>query len=366
MSSPIVPSADDVGAGGGGTTGELELRRRLLNADGPIEEDEAARQKMKNAKVFREFNISRHDKTPPSGFDPDNASDSKSLGFTYLNCPISPMSYFAREGDLPMMRWLYTKGADTAADTREVDLDAHYWFPMYAASYSGQLDACKWLHAHGAAKDVQRTFINNTSSTLRQAFRTPGRRELSRWMILQGALSKDEEPSVLDINKMFQCISDNGDPEETENVLLLDWAREMHQTRISFLQFLNGTISPPEYSVSNLHRELAKRTRCESAADTVMSSMSPEQQRLLWEKLFPEIVQSPLKIFAGKHEIIRTVGDFAGVVHGQQAGIIRQLTERLPDFNFLSFKFNSHRRLDDIDESDIDEDYLSDDIEGDY
>ena len=51
-------------------------RRRLLDAGGPIEDDETARQKMRNAKVYeRRVNSAEGEYV---GFDPDNVEDVKS------------------------------------------------------------------------------------------------------------------------------------------------------------------------------------------------------------------------------------------------------------------------------------------------
>ena len=56
MSSPTLPSVGRAGATTGGkksAAGEPEpKRRRLLDAGGPIEDDETARQKMRDAKIY--------------------------------------------------------------------------------------------------------------------------------------------------------------------------------------------------------------------------------------------------------------------------------------------------------------------------
>lgn len=75
------------------------------------------------------------------GYDPDNVS-AKRGKYVYshsnaLTNLISPMGYFAGEGDLPMMRWLYVNGADTRDD------DVDFWFPTYAAAQGAKFDACK-------------------------------------------------------------------------------------------------------------------------------------------------------------------------------------------------------------------------------
>jgi hypothetical protein len=87
-------------------------RRRLLDAGGPIEDDETARQKMRDARVFKRGVDGTWDRY--DGFDPDNVSDVKSCRpETKMKKDIKPMGYFARRGDLRMMRWLYVNGADT-------------------------------------------------------------------------------------------------------------------------------------------------------------------------------------------------------------------------------------------------------------
>ena len=154
----MLPSVGRAGTtGGGGKKSAVaeepdSKRRRLLEAGGPVEDDEVARRKMREAKVYKlgvDGTLLEYD-----GFDPDNVADVKSLipydvHQTKDTC-IKPMAYFADEGDLPMMRWLYVNGADTR------NVDASYWFPMYQAARHGHLDVCKWLYEHGAAGDVKR------------------------------------------------------------------------------------------------------------------------------------------------------------------------------------------------------------------
>ena len=136
--------------------GEPELkRRRLLDAGGPVEDDETARQKMREAKVGEPGG-------EMTGFDPDNIDGLKTPdGTPYRVYEMSAMGYFSREGDLPMMRWLYVKGADT----RDENVKLH--FPMYLAAVRGHTGVCEWLHGHGAAQDVKRTTRTSTGTTHR-------------------------------------------------------------------------------------------------------------------------------------------------------------------------------------------------------
>ena len=129
-------------ANNGATEPEPETkRRRLLDAGGPIEDDETARQKMRDAQVY-ERGVDRTYRDWV-GFDPDNVADVKGTHPFDADRPgnnaIKPMGYFAKRGDLPMMRWLYVNGADTR------DVDVATYFPMYCAALMGRMEACKWL-----------------------------------------------------------------------------------------------------------------------------------------------------------------------------------------------------------------------------
>jgi hypothetical protein len=218
------------------------------------------------------------------------------------------MGYFAREGDLPMMRWLYVNGADTR------DVGVGCWFPMYAAADNARTEVGKWLFAHGAAKDIKRRTCElfssplgypNGESPLSVAF---GRRQespfsrcfFSRWLILNGALCKDDDSGELDIEIMKQDLGPRVGhfSRDKQRRLLLEWANDLHQARSSFLLFLSGALSAPQH---------AYRTRR----------------------------SSPLKILSGKAGVMELISDYTGgIVRGREAKIIRQLTEMLPKVDF--------------------------------
>jgi len=287
-------------------TSKPDLERRRRNAGGPIEDDETARQKMRDAKVFeRGGDGVRGDGTSPYlcvGFDPDNVADCKS-GSPFFSSEehdtIKPMAYFAGKGDLPMMRWLYVNGADT----RDEELLDYY--PMLVAARRGQMEVCKWLFAHGAAGDVKRRIIVDPPlgrSALTCAF---GREwpewpdlNLCKWLILNGALCKDDESGNLDIEIMRQDL----DPEHPnrhghvkEREALLEWANDLHRTRTSFLLFLSGALPPPEDA---------------SSTRRAISHVQP---------------------LDGEPGIRKLIGDYDGSVCGRQARIVRKLTELLPE-----------------------------------
>ena len=267
-------------------------RRRLLNAGGPVEDDETARQKMRDAKVYEVFQdgvagtIGMYD-----GFDPDDVADVKSFmcncGDWNFDSDVSPMAYFAALGDLPMMRWLYVNGADTR------DGDVEYWFPMLMAAFRGHLEVCKWLFAHGAAKDIKRR-TSNGGSPLSATF-TTSKRDVNRWLILNGALCKDDDSGELDVEIMKQDLGGVVPWRVQERKALLEWATDLHRARTSSLLFLSGALSRPKH---------AYRTRRNV---------------------------SHVQLLGGKPGIRELIGDYVGFVRGREARIIRRLTEMLPN-----------------------------------
>ena len=212
---------------------------------------------------------------------------------------ITAMTYFASIGDLRMMRWLYVNGADTR------DEDAEFRFPMWAAATNGRCGTkvCKWLFNHGAAKDMKRrtrhdvSLYPNGRSPLHAAFGRPYQRGLSRWLILNGALCKDDNTGDLNVDIMKQDLGDLGGTSwrVRERKLLLEWADDLHQARTSFLLFLSGALSHPKH---------ARRTRRSS---------------------------SLVRILSGKPGVFELISDYTGIVCGREAKIIRHLTEMLPD-----------------------------------
>ena len=298
MASSVRAAASiDSGGGDGGGKEPDPKRRRRLDAGGPIEDDETARQKMRDAKVYERGVGGTYGEY--AGFDPDNVGDVKSDvcrddTFTALALlredAIKPMGYFARIGDLSMMRWLYVHGADT----RDVDVATH--FPMYVAVQGGRLDACKWLFAHGAAEDIKRR-ANAGKGPRPLAVAGSWRR--SSWLIMNGALCKDDDSGDLDVEIMKEDLGGPGlslwrtgkswlaPVAHRKN--LLDWANDLNRARKTFLLFLSGTLSTPR----NV---------------------------------------SPLQVLGGKPGIMKLIGDcVGGIVRGREALIIRRLTELLPE-----------------------------------
>ena len=281
------------GSGSGGGAEPDRKRRRILDAGGPIEDDETARRKMRDAHVY-ERGV-RGTLGEYSGFDPDNVLDVKSwLVYDHgarLNSAVKPMGYFARNGDLSMMCWLYVNGADTR------DVDVAVKFPMWMAATGRHLEVCQWLFDHGAAKDVKRRtraehgYYPNGRSAFSVTFGSKASRNITRWLILNGALCKDDDSGDLDVEVMKQDLDPKYDRQfgrVQERKALLEWANDLHRARTSFLLFLSG----------------ACITRRSSA---------------------------PARLLSGKSGVLKLVFDYTGgIVLGREAKIICQLTEMLP------------------------------------
>ena len=314
------------GEGGGGGGAEPDLKkRRLLDAGGPIEDDETARQKMRDARVYgRGVDGTRGEFV---GFDPDNVADLKSAHWDdhgpRQNPCIKPMGYFAGMGDLPMMRWLYVNGADTRDEMVTSD-----WFPMCTAAMVGNLGVCKWLFQHGAAGDVKRIgSVGFNLLPLSAIFRQWDKRELSRWLILRGTLC--DSTGDLDVDLIRSSLGFPASFLVREQFVLMDWAKEHHQSRSSFDVFLMGTLPPPTYSATKLRDELLAKIGIPSAVDRILAIAPPDQCRLLWDDLFAHRVCN-LSVFSGKSGILELIGAYVGTMRGREARIVRQLAERLP------------------------------------
>ena len=130
---------------------------------------------------------------------------------------------------------------------------------------------------------------------------------LTRWLVLNGALCKDDGSGKLDVDTIkrdlffvpvlllqsARSFYRTWRIEETK--LLLKWATNLHQARTSFLLFLSGALSAPK------HANSTHRTR------------------------------SHLQKFSGEAGVRELIGDYVGFVRGREARIVRQLTEMLPN-----------------------------------
>ena len=345
MTATNMPGRKVTGGSGGGAEPDPK-KRRILDAGGPIEDDETARQKMRDAEVYERGVESTRGEF--AGFDPENVGDVKSWSRRDADRQDShattPMDYFAERGDLPMMRWLYVNGANTRDD------GTAHWFPMFRAALWGHLDICKWLFQHGAAGDIKRR-TRNGSTPLSATFDESDKRNVSRWLILRGALCKDDESGELDVGLVRYSLGQISFEDYAEEWReLLQWAKEHVQSRVAFDVFLMGTLSAPTYSVTKLRESLLARIRSEQVVGRILRNTPQDEYHLLWDGLFPRR-DCPLAAFTGKSGILELIGDYLGIMRGRDARIVRQLTERLPGV-IVDLAVGQAESSDDSDDSD--------------
>ena len=140
----------------------LAKKQKTHGADGPVEDEESAREKLREA-----------------GFDPNDVhtarSDLENGELCYYEDNVTPMAYFASRGDLPMCRYLhYVREATMTAPAEEhrtVPVVEVLFSPMYAAIYYNQPEVAKWLFCHGAMKNASASLNSNNRKSLSLCFR---------------------------------------------------------------------------------------------------------------------------------------------------------------------------------------------------
>ena len=280
-------------------------RQRVLEAGKPIEDDEIAREKMRDAEVGAYHKILTGRQLgrqffARTGFDPDNVTKTRLIGRRRTGVRgygLTAMSYFSSKGDLPMMRWLYVNGADVNGPDmprKRLCLHKSFYSPVLSAALECRDEAVKWLFFHGAAKDVTRA---TTPCSPFQYLACDGTQQsLVKWLILHGAFCRDGNVSGdIDVKtikfNMGRLVNTSDGREGFADIrrALLEWAVELHESRISFLTFLRGTLARVEGKAA-----------------------------------------SPLACLGGQSDIIGLVAEYSGLILGREARIIRQLVEVLP------------------------------------
>ena len=209
---------------------------------GPMYDEATARKMLREAVLvdpeFGELTI---------GFDPeDTALDNGyyvcERTFEGIGVIVTPMTYFARKGDLKMCRYLASRGAST---TRAPGgFKTRKWFPLYAAAYGGHLNVCKFLFANGAKSEIRRA--NKCGFTPLATAALNEHHALIRWLVLGGALCANDISEKVEENRFY--------PEEQSkfysNVFssarerLVEWAEEVTQSHASIITFLHGALPP--------------------------------------------------------------------------------------------------------------------------
>lgn len=277
--------------------GPAAKKQKTCDADGPVEEDETAREKLRDA-----------------GFDPEDVHTARSDLVPPLNplgcwVNITPMTYFTILGDLPMCRYLYhVRGAATMAPTDDQRTEIReritgarptsFWFPMQAAVARNKISLAKWLFCNGAKSDVRRYNSRTTpfvwclslcqekgSEVL--TLRYP---DLAKWFILNGALDDSDgnfdadalKSALFHVDRLRQRWSG---PDGLQ-IFFLDWANGIIKPTESFRAFLLGTLPEPEYSSESLRILCFKKLGNAKAAKLMVDeAISDGTCRSVWYEL---------------------------------------------------------------------------------
>ena len=262
-------------------------RHKTFNADGPVEDDETAREKLREA-----------------GFDPNDVHTAQlgRLGESYRDPlkNVTPMARFAYRGDLPMCRYLYhVRGASTNEDRTGMTS------PMYAAARKLNWNVVKWLYQHGAKNEMLKEayYRPGGSTVIRELFcniyvpdeddseeedydndeQTIAMANFMLWLLLSGFLESDSGKA--DRQKAIHLIYEIQPEMEEYHMnkkrdILRGWLTKRLQANHAFHTFLLGTLPNPPYSASNLKRILSVRIGCaETASRLVDKTVSSGEGR---------------------------------------------------------------------------------------
>mmetsp|Transcript_25558 Transcript_25558/g.73903 ORF Transcript_25558/g.73903 Transcript_25558/m.73903 type:complete len:190 (+) Transcript_25558:316-885(+) len=165
-----------------------------------------------------------------------------------------------------------------------------YFFAMLRATLRGYgvgIDVVRWLHCHGARNDIKRVSIENISP-LSSAF-MGGQIEVLKWLILAGALCKEDDSGDLDMVLVRDQLSTNSYGARYLRRTGLEWTAEFLQNRNILITFLKGTMTKARN-------------------------------------------QSPLHILNGKDDVLRMIATYAGTVRGPEK-LIRELATTIVILN---------------------------------
>ena len=302
-------------------------RHKAYNADGPIEDDRTAREKLREA-----------------GFDPEDVHTGlsemedgvKNDHDLTMWVNITPMAYFASRGDLPMCRYLHhVRGAATTkvaeADRSEPNSDV-MWFPLYIAAYDAQreyFEVIKWLYRHGAKGDMLTGSFESTTplSTCFYSWDRPRCTEDSipeemvafvHWLVVNGELEREQErttPGTV-CRFLYELQRENdwmvvGVAKE----LFTKWLRDLLQPNDAFHMFLLGTLPAPQYSGVALKRLCADRLGSVGAAAMLVDrAVSNGEGRIVWDKLMEDTGRPTNACLASLDGVLEKIGDYVGII----------------------------------------------------
>jgi hypothetical protein len=271
------------------------------------------------------------------GFDPDDVSKASidwhsspcvaSSNIHYCARKSRPMIIFAQLGDLPMMRYILQNSTESTPLEELTNTDEHGLFPLYTAiskphSEDQILAICQWLHANGA--DIQQQVGSEWSCLSRACLL--GYDRVAKWLLTSGALLSqvdgtfDSNLAKLDIppschygheGEVIRHVADR------VHRSMFAWARNICDTRHSFMVFLSGTLvgtSSNNVAESDDPRQFI-RDRLISAGNYSEQAVSFLLKDIPHSTLvqFLTMAVSPLNIFNGQSGVLELIGSFVGV-----------------------------------------------------
>ena len=289
-------------------------------ADGPIEDDKTAREKLREA-----------------GFDPDDVHTARSDMQISSTAPsgwynITPMTHFAFHGDLPMCRYLYhVRGAvtTTAAQEHRAEPDRPVnYYPIYVAAYEYNFDIVKWLYQHGAksellevyggASAISTCFYASENSSLQV-----GSVDLAKWLVLEGLLEggSDAKPDARRLHRFLHELQSENQLWKLEDTprLFIDWMDDLLWPNELFHNFLLGTVRDPQYSVSELKKVLGRGIRSSKAVSMLVDeAVSNGKGRVIWDQLMDDhagrTTSSNNACLASFPGVLEKIGDYVGII----------------------------------------------------
>ena len=290
-------------------------RQKTYEADGPVEDDKTAREKLREA-----------------GFDPDDVHTARSGNRTdrwrgaFSN--ITPMTHFARLGNLPMCRYLYhVRGAVTTKAAQE-----HWtrpdepveWYPIFSAAYEYNFDIVKWLYQNGAKSEALEVVcgISAISTFFYAIHMFPLRRvDLVKWLILEGVLEEgsDAKPDACRLHHFLYELQHENELWELEDMprLFIGWMGDLLLPNILFHNFLLGTLPGPQYSAGAMKKMLGKRIgSLEAASMLVDEAVSNGKGRDIWDQLMADAgrTSSSNSCLASFPGVLEKIGDYVGII----------------------------------------------------
>lgn len=256
-----------------------------------------------------------------AGFDPD---DINKACFVFHDgdyfTGVTPLIFFAREGNLTMCRYLAARGADcrkVTAGNRSMQALGPV-SPMLAAASHGKIDVCDWLYRHdgGAKNDLRRTPNNPGAASPVYAvldyewISEEDRFAILPWMIRHGAFARADGSGGVDDATMRDDLYPNRRCWMFDKRLnILVWARMFVAAHDTFRLFLKGTILSSS-SIRRRHpsNDYGTRSKC--------VKVSP----------------SPVALLKGTSGILEMIAAYVGTPKANDVRTVRQLIDLLSTF----------------------------------